>query len=67
MSCLIIAEHDNSTLKPATRNAVTAATQIGGEIHLLVAGSDCAAVAAAAAQIEGVARVLVSLSDFTRS
>ena len=60
MNCLIIAEHDNSTLKPATRNAVTAAAQIGGEIHLLVAGSNCAAVAATAAQIEGVAKVLLS-------
>ena len=60
MNCLIIAEHDNSTLKPATRKAVTAATQIGGDIHLLVAGSDCAVVAAAAAQIAGVAKVLVT-------
>jgi len=59
MNCLIIIEHDNSTLKPATRNAVTAATQIGGGIHLLVAGSGCAAVAEAAAQIDGVAKVLL--------
>ncbi len=60
MTCLIIVEHDNRTLKAATRNAVTAATQIGGEIHLLVAGSACAAVAEAAARIAGVAKVLVS-------
>ena len=60
MTCLIIVEHDNRTLKAATRNAVTAATQIGGEIHLLVAGSACAAVAEAAARIAGVAKVLVA-------
>jgi electron transfer flavoprotein alpha subunit len=60
MTCLIIAEHDNNSLKAATRNAVSAALQVGGELHLLVAGSDCAAVAAAAAQIDGVAKVLLS-------
>ena len=60
MSCLVIAEHENGALKPATRNTVSAALQIGGDIHVLVAGSACAAVAAAAAQIEGVAKVLLS-------
>ncbi len=58
MICLVITEHDNKSLKPATLNAVTAAAQIGGEIHLLVAGSACAAVAADAAKITGVAKVL---------
>jgi len=64
MSILVIAEHDNAGLKAATLNTVTAAAQIGAqlgaEIHVLVAGSACAAVAAAAAQIEGVARVRVA-------
>jgi electron transfer flavoprotein alpha subunit len=60
MSCLIIAEHEHNSLRPATRNAVSAAAQIGGDIHLLVAGSGCAAVAEAAAQIAGVAKVLVA-------
>ena len=54
---LVIAEHDNASIKPATLNTVTAAAKIGGEIHLLVAGSGCVAAAAAAAQIEGVAKV----------
>jgi electron transfer flavoprotein alpha subunit len=57
MTCLVIAEHDNSTLKSATLNTVTAAARIGGEIHLLVAGSACAAVAQSAAKIAGVAKV----------
>jgi len=55
---LVVAEHDNLSLKPATLNAVTAATQCGGDVHLLVAGFNAAAVAAAAAQVAGVARVL---------
>jgi electron transfer flavoprotein alpha subunit len=49
MAILVIAEHDNTSIKAATLNAVTAATKIGGEIHLLVAGSACAAAADAAA------------------
>jgi electron transfer flavoprotein alpha subunit len=57
MAILVIAEHDNASIKPATLNTVTAAAKIGGEIHLLVAGSGCVAAAAAAAQIEGVAKV----------
>lgn len=57
MSILVIAEHDNASLKAATLNAVTAAARIGGEIHVLVAGSGCAAVAQAAAQVAGVAKV----------
>jgi electron transfer flavoprotein alpha subunit len=60
MISLVIAEHDNQSLKPATLNAVTAAAQIGGEIHLLVAGSACAAVAQSAAQIAGVGKVLLA-------
>ena len=57
MTLLVIAEHDNATLQPATRHAVSAARRIGGNIHLLVAGSDCAPVAEAAARIAGVDKV----------
>jgi electron transfer flavoprotein alpha subunit len=57
MSILVIAEHDNSSLKAATLNTVAAAQKIGGDIHILVAGSGCAAVAEAAAKIAGVVRV----------
>ncbi|MET4162055.1 electron transfer flavoprotein alpha subunit [Marinobacterium sp. MBR-111] len=60
MAILVIAEHDNSTLKGATLNAVTAASRIGGELHLLVAGAGCGAVAEAAAQVAGVSKVLVA-------
>ncbi len=60
MSILILAEHDNSSLKPATLNAVTAAQAIGGDITVLVAGASCQEVATAAAQIEGVAKVVVA-------
>jgi len=60
MAILVIAEHDNVSLKPATLNAVTAASKIGGEIHVLVAGSGCAAAAEAAAQVAGVAKVRVA-------
>ena len=60
MSLLVIAEHDNAGLKGATLNTVAAAQKIGGEIHILVAGSGCAAVAEAAARIPGVARVKVA-------
>jgi len=58
MTSLVIAEHDNATLKGATLNTVTAAIQCGGEVHVLVAGANAAAAAAAAAQIAGVSKVL---------
>ena len=58
MTILVIAEHDNASLKGATLNTVTAAAQLGGEIHVLVAGHHAGAAAAAAAQIAGVAKVL---------
>lgn len=58
MSILVIAEHDNATLKGSTLNVVTAASQIGGDIHLLVAGDNCGPAAQAAAKIVGVSRVL---------
>ena len=58
MSVLVIAEHDNATVKAATLNTVTAALACGGDVHVLVAGHNAAAAAAAAAQIAGVAKVL---------
>jgi electron transfer flavoprotein alpha subunit len=58
MSILIVAEHDNAGLKPATLNAVTAAAKLGGDIAILVAGSGCAGAAQAAAKVAGVAKVL---------
>jgi electron transfer flavoprotein alpha subunit len=60
MAILVIAEHDNISLKPATLNAVTAASKIGGELHVLVAGAGCAAAAEAAAQVAGVSKVRVA-------
>ncbi|MFZ6771425.1 electron transfer flavoprotein subunit alpha/FixB family protein [Undibacterium sp. SXout7W] len=58
MTTLVIAEHDNAGLKGSTLNTVTAATQCGGDVHVLVAGSNAGAAAAAAAQIAGVSKVL---------
>ena len=58
MAILVIAEHDNQSIKPATLNTVTAAAQCGGEVHVLVAGHHAGGAAAAAAQIAGVAKVL---------
>ena len=58
MTALVIAEHDNASIKAATLNAVTAAKACGGDVHVLVAGEGAGAAAAAAAQIAGVAKVL---------
>ena len=58
MSVLVIAEHDNASIKPATLNTVTAAVACGGDVHVLVAGEGAAAAAAAAAQIAGVTKVI---------
>ncbi len=58
MTTLVIAEHDNTSLKPATLNTVTAALQCGGDVHVLIAGHNTGAVATAAAQVSGVAKVL---------
>jgi len=57
---LVLAEHDNAALKPATLNAITAATRIGGDIHVLVAGKGAQPVAEAAAKVAGVAKVLLA-------
>ena len=59
MAALVIAEHDNKALKDATAKTVTAAAQVSGPVHVLVAGSDCCAVAEAAAKLAGVERVLI--------
>jgi len=60
MTILLIAEHDNKSLKEITLNAMTAATQIGGDIDVLVAGENCGSAAEAAATISGIRRVLVA-------
>jgi electron transfer flavoprotein alpha subunit len=60
MAVLVLAEHTNSALGSATAKAVTAATQLGGDVHVLVAGSGAAAAAAEAGKLDGVAKVLVA-------
>ena len=58
MTSLVIAEHDNASIRPATLNTVTAALQCGGDVHVLVAGHSAEAAAQAASQISGVAKVI---------
>src|SRR2546426_11183811 len=60
MSVLVIAEHDNQSIKSATLNTVAAAAKIGGNIAVLVAGSGCSGAAKAAAAIAGVKKLLVA-------
>ena len=60
MTALVIAEHDNQSIKAATLNTVTAAAQCGGDVHVLVAGSNAKAAADAAAKIAGVTKVLLA-------
>ncbi|MDM7857229.1 electron transfer flavoprotein subunit alpha/FixB family protein [Thiopseudomonas acetoxidans] len=60
MAILVIAEHSNSALGAVTLNTVSAAKAIGGDIHILVAGENCAAAGEAAAKVEGVTKVLVA-------
>ncbi len=60
MTALVIAEHDNQSIKGATLNTVTAAAQCGGDVHVLVAGANAQAAAQAAAKIAGVAKVLLA-------
>jgi len=60
MTILVIAEHDNTQLKSGTLNTVTAASKIGGDIHVLVIGNNAGAAAAAAAKLSGVAKVLLA-------
>jgi electron transfer flavoprotein alpha subunit len=63
MTSLVIAEHDNASIKGATLNTITAAAACGGDVHVLVAGHNAGAAAAAAAQIAGVAKVIHADSD----
>ncbi len=63
MTSLVIAEHDNASIKGATLNTVTAAVQCGGDVHVLVAGAAAATAAAQAAQIAGVSKVLHADSE----
>jgi electron transfer flavoprotein alpha subunit len=60
MPTLLLAEHDNAALKDATNKALTAAKALGAEVHVLVAGHNCKAVAEAAAKLDGVAKVLLA-------
>jgi electron transfer flavoprotein alpha subunit len=60
MTTLLIAEHDNKVLKDATSKALTAAKALGGDVHVLIAGKDCKAVADAAAKLDGVKKVLLA-------
>ena len=60
MATLLLAEHDNKSLKDATSKALTAAKQMGGDVHVLVAGGGCKAVADAAAKLDGVTKVLLA-------
>ena len=60
MNSLVIADHDGTHLKPGVTSTVAAAQKIGGDIHVLVAGSNCAAAASAAAAVTGVSKVLVA-------
>jgi electron transfer flavoprotein alpha subunit len=60
MAILLFAEHDNATLSDQTAKALTAASQIGGDVHVLVAGSGAQAAADAAAKLDGVSKVLIA-------
>lgn len=63
MTILLIADHDNSALSDQTAKAMTAATEIGGDVHVLVAGKGCSAVADEAAKLTGAAKVLLCEAD----
>jgi len=63
MTTLLIAEHDNKTLKDATTKALTAAKALGGEVHVLIAGKDAKGAAEAAAKLDGVGKVLLAEGD----
>src|SRR6478672_10254479 len=60
MTTLLLAEHDNKSLKDSTNKALTAAKALGGDVHILVAGKDCKAAADAAAKLDGVKKVLLA-------
>src|SRR6201989_1121143 len=60
MSVLVVAEHDHGALKGATLNTITAASQCGGDVHVLIAGANAAEAAKQASQVAGVAKVLLA-------
>src|SRR6478736_7756604 len=60
MTTLLVAEHDNKTVKDSTSKALSAAKALGADVHVLVAGKDCKAAADAAAKLDGVKKVLVA-------
>jgi electron transfer flavoprotein alpha subunit len=60
MTALVIAEHNNQELKPVTLNTVTAALELDQDLHILVAGSNCSAIAESAAKIEGISKVILT-------
>src|SRR5471030_1649430 len=60
MATLLLAEHDNKSLKDATNKSLTAAKALGSDVHVLVAGKDCKAAADAAAKLDGVKKVLLA-------
>ena len=64
MTILLIAEHDNEVLSDQTHKAMTAAAEIGGDVHVLVAGNGCAGVADAAAKLDGVSKVHLCEADY---
>lgn len=59
-STLVVVEHNNETLNPVTLHAITAAKQVGGDVHCIVIGKSCAAVAKEVAQISGISKILVA-------
>ena len=63
MTALVVAEHNNQELKPVTLNTVTAALALDQDVHILVAGNGCSAVAEEAAKVAGTAKVLLVESD----
>ncbi|MEE9376334.1 MAG: electron transfer flavoprotein subunit alpha/FixB family protein [Rhizobiaceae bacterium] len=64
MTILLLAEHDNDSLSDQTHKAMTAAADIGGDVHVLVAGKGCSKVADAAAKLDGVSKVLLAEADY---
>jgi electron transfer flavoprotein alpha subunit len=64
MATLLIADHDNASLSDQTAKALTAATEIGGDVHVLVAGKGCSAAAESAAKLSGVAKVISVEADY---
>jgi electron transfer flavoprotein alpha subunit len=66
MSTLVLAEHDNTALKASTLNTVAAAAELGSDVHVLVAGADCAAVAEEASKLAGITKVLMADAEIYR-